>query len=195
MVFRKGWHYLFPIGLSLAGFAVTRHYPSDWSVAAFFWVMQYLGTIITTQYIIESVLAQAYMTQLNSKYVHEKPREEEIVNWNTGKVVEPLPPIKVDGNVVYTQAVTLPKFDKERSFAVTLIRMYEFNPVGVDMTQAKWVKTGKFVRAEFVGMLDKWAGHGVIVRASEKKNAPYRVERWDAVRLIANGNPLPPLLR
>jgi len=185
----RAWHWTFPVGITLLGFSIRQHFGNGFDVYFTMTVLHAIALMHSAYIWKAGELYQRYVTNLDSKYVVEK-----VEDWNTGKLVDI--PITMNGqSIVYTQSVPVPKFDKERNFAVTLIRMYEYNPDTVDLTENKWVKTGKFVRAEFVGMLDKWRGHGIIDRAGDRKNAPYIVGRWEAVRLIAQGNPLPPLLR
>jgi hypothetical protein len=187
-----------PAGLSLIGF-IFATFGDSYDLVSMFIIFQFFAVVSAPYLAIANLMYTAYLTGMPTKI-------EKLTNWHTGASVEetPAPAPATDGFIpmvrkavptipVYNQTVSLPRFDKERSFAVTLIRMYEYDPdKDADMTQAKWVKTGRFIRAEFVAMLENWKDHGVIVRASEKKNAPYRVDRWDAVRLIANGNPLAP---
>jgi hypothetical protein len=189
-MYTRAWMVIaIPVGISLAGFIFDTY-----GVVTMFWIFQYFAVVFAPWLIGANLMYTAYVTKMPTSI-------EQITNWHTGAVVDETPvksdpgfiPLarKLAPTVPVMQVVSMPRFDKERNFAVTLIRMYEFDPDTVDMTQAKWVKTGKFVRAEFVTMLDNWKHYGLIVRASDKKNAPYRVDKWEAVRLIANGNPLP----
>jgi hypothetical protein len=189
MYIPRHWHFALSTLLSLLGFYIKHQLGNTYDVVIVFLILQYHAVMHTAYIFMAGKLYQAYITQADERQmardieVFHKPQEPEIKPVLRNLNEQP----------VYNQVVSLPHFDKERNFAVTLIRMNEYDPNNVDMTESKWVKSGKFVRAEFVGMLDKWAGHHVIIRKSTAKNAPYRVARWDAVRLIAQGNPLPPL--
>ena len=197
MYIPRHFHFVFPVLTSLAGWYITEHYANTYDVVIVFIVIQYHAVMHSAYLYAAGKMYQGYVTRTPKA-------EEPIINWHTGQPVEQAPPMSDPGFIPLTrkvvrtepvmnqQVVEFPRFDKERNFAVTLIRMYEFNPETVDLTQAKWVKSGKFVRAEFVAMLDNWQSHGLIIRKSEKRNAPYIVGRWDAVRLVAQGNPLPP---
>ena len=142
---------------------------------------------------------QGYVTQ-------SRPAVEPLVNWHTGQVVEEVPSkaeskpktndfkplIRVDGKIAYAQIAIQPKFDKVRYVAFTLLRQHE-NGFRVDLTEKRWVRNWKFSRDEFLGeVIDRWKYHNVIGRAGDRRNAPYDVMKWDAIRLEAQGNHLPP---
>ena len=199
MYIPRHWHFAISTLISLLGFYIKHKLGDTYDVVIVFFALQYHAVMHTVYIVKAGLLYQAYVTQTPAK-------DEPIYNHNTGKPVEPMP--AADGfiplarkavqtvPVVNQQVVSAPRFDKERNFAVTLIRMHEYDPEkDADMTETKWVKSGKFVRADFKAMLEVWEGYGVIARKSKAKNAPYRVNSWAAVRLIANGNPLPPLPR
>jgi hypothetical protein len=102
------------------------------------------------------------------------------------------PLIRVDGKVQYAHVVATPQLDKERYVAFTILRQKE-NNFPVDLTEDRWVKNWKFIRREFVEMLDLWKQCGVIVRAGSRRNSPYVVRDWKTVKEIADGVPLPRL--
>ena len=178
----RHYHWVFPVLLILGGYLIRQQIGGAWDVYVF---VQFPLCLLAGEwgaYIWQAgVIYQRYVTQVDAR--RELPLEP--VHADDFK-----PLIRVGGQA-YTQVVASPKIDKERSFAVTLLRMHEYNPEQVDLTEEKWVKSKKFIRAEFVAMLDVWKKYGVIERAGERKNAPYIVQKWDAVRLIASGSPLP----
>lgn len=194
MYIPKHSHFFISTGISLLGFYIKHKLGDTYDVVIVFLAIQYHAIMHTLYIFIAGKMYQAYVTKMDSKYVHEKPREEDIINWNTGEKIKDLN----TSDVVYTQAVTLPKFDMERQFAKTLLVMHDHEPddKSVNLTETRWIRPNKFKsRAEFKAMLEVWEGHGLIRRKSEKKNAPYTVRDWRAVELVADGNPLPPLVR
>lgn len=223
MILSKWW-YAFALFLSLGGFYLTQNLPNDWNVKAMFWVAQFFAVTLWTAVDINLVMYQAYVTRFEWPWSRRQknivPTTEPIYDHNTGAIVGEMP-IKADsgqhsafstqplvsadgfmplgranGKPVLRQVVDLPRFDKERNFAVTLLRMYDYDPEQVDLSEGKWVRnTKKFIRAEFISMLENWKEHGIIERKSNKKNASYTVVDWRAVRVIAEGHPLPPMVR
>jgi hypothetical protein len=193
----KQYHYAFPTALVLAGFLIRTQYGAHWDVFAF---VQLPLSVIAAEW--GAYIWQAGVTY--QKYVTNglpQPQAETsgtILDWNTGKPVEPVPGelqpiIRVDGKprVAYAQVTTSPKMDKVRYVAFTLIRQKQ-NGFKVDLTEKRWVKNWKFSREEFVNdVIDPWKKHGVIARAGERRNAPYDVLRWEAVQLISQGEHLP----
>jgi hypothetical protein len=205
------WHFFISLGISLLGFYIKQKLGNTYDVVIVFLVIQYHAIMHTIYIVVAGNMYQAYVTQTNTR---RAPETEPLYDHNTGKIIGEVPvrnpvynppaiandgwrPLKLKKveQPVYSQVATLPRFDKERNFAVTMIRMYDYDPEQVDMTEAKWVKPGKFVRAEFVAMLENWEVHGVSGRANGKKNSKRVVKDWRKVRLIAQGNPLPPLPR
>lgn len=165
----------------LGGFAMVEYLGSEWHIVLTATYLQTFGLIYGAGLVYQSYLIQGWRTAMDTP--DPKPVIIEAAK---------APPVNLGQWQTVNQVVSLPRFDKERNFAVTLLRMYDFDPERVDLTEKKWVKTTKkFIRDEFVNMLHKWEGRGVISRKSTAKNAPYVVRQWEAVRLIANGNPLP----
>jgi len=193
MYIPKHWHHALPVVVSLIGFYITQHFPSTYDVVITFLVLQCHAAMYEAYILLAGSMYQAYATGYQRPAQRQETQHQEIQ--------EPAPkpdpgfvPL-VRREMIYTQIVPLPSFDKERNFAVTLIRMHELDPVTdkhVDLTEDKWVRTKKFIRKEFKGMLEKWTYHGAIARASDKKNAPHVVVDWRKVRLVADGNRLPP---
>ena len=194
---------------SLLGWYITEHYANTYDVVIVFIVIQYHAVMHTAYIYAAGKMYQGYVTR-------QPQSEEPIVNWHTGEPVDETPPMRDPGFIPLTrkvvktepvlqQVVSAPRFDKERNFAVVLCVAHDHFPEkDADMTEEKWVK-GKtftragrkvmrdtFTRAEFKSMLKVWEEYRLIRRKSEKKNAPYVVESWAAVRLVASGNPLPP---
>ena len=180
----RPWRVLvLPIIPILGGFALIEYFGDEWYVALTAAYIQTFGLAYGIGLVYQSYLIQGYNNAINTPDPKPAPivRAEPVMP--TVQTYKPVPQ--------FEQVVSLPRFDKERNFAVTLLRMYEYDPAQVDLTEKKWVKTTKkFVRDEFVNMLHKWEGRGVIARKSTAKNAPYVVRQWEAVRLIASGNPL-----
>lgn len=181
MYIPKGWHWAFPVMTVLIGFSIHNKFPT-WD-GAFVLVVLSAIALEWGAYIWQAgVMYQGYLTQLDVKY-GTRPAEQ-------AETTDELPPVKLNGYTNFETVSTLPKFDKERSFAVTVLRMMEYNGKA-DLREERWVKTKKFVRSEFVAMLKVWESYGVIKREADRRNAPYVVANMEAVRIIAQGNPLP----
>lgn len=197
----RHWHFVMPVSAVLITFGINQGVLGGgfhWDYAllvqlpigavAFHWgrFIDYAG-----------VAYQNYVTRSGSESVVN----DRIINWHTGLPVDDVPPggdpdfIPLGREPVHTvptynQVAPLPRFDKERYFAFTLVRMHE-NNFKIDMTETRWVKNWKFSRGEFTSMLDNWMRRGIIERESDKKNSGYAVMKWDPVKLIAQGNSLP----
>ena len=190
MYIPRGWHFLGPVSVILIGFVIHEHFNGAWEVIVF--VNAPLAPIAWewARYIHHAgVVYQKYLagTKEDAPVIKTEASQAPV---NT---VPGFKPLVRSIQPAYAQTTELPAFDKERSFAVTLIRMYDFDPATVDLREVKWVKTGKFSRGPFVAMLDNWKAHGIIDRENENKNSRYVVVKWPAVRLIAQGHPLPPI--
>ena len=174
-------HWAFPVLCCLTGFAIHNRFPT-WD-GSFVLIVLGIVSIEWGAWLWQAgVLYQGYLTQIDIRHTTTK---EEMPT----EAKDTIPVIKV-GGVPFETVTTLPKFDKERSFAVTVLRMMEYGGKA-DMRESKWVNPKKFSRSEFVAMLKNWEAHQIIKREAERKNAPYVVVSVEAVRLIANGNPLP----
>jgi len=187
MYIPRPYHQFIPFGAILVGLYFGQNLKPTYDVMISVVYIE-TGALLAWSYlVIAGLMYQAYITNFNVKPVkpQEKPRDP--VKQEPGFV-----PLVRQLKQSYTQAVPLQHLDKERNFSVTLIRMYEYDPKSVDLTEDKWVKTGKFKRRPFTRMLENWKAHGIIERENENLNATHIVVRWDAVRLIAQGNPLPP---
>lgn len=191
----KHFHFAISTAISLLGFYIKHKFGDTYDVVIVFLALQYHAVIHSLYIFKAGTMYQAYITQA-------PPKAEPITNWHTGAEVEDIPPPASDGFIplgrkaaqtvpVYNQVVSLPRFDKERYFAFTIVRMRD-NGFKVDMTETRWVKNWKFSRGEFTSMLDNWKSHGIIERESDKKNSRYAIMKWEAVKLISQGNPLPP---
>jgi hypothetical protein len=207
----RGWHWVGPIATVLGGFVIRQHYGAHWDVFA---LVQLPLTVIASEwgaYIWQAGVAyQNYITRSGSAPV-EQPTGQ-VIDWNTGKPVEApdgLEPVNrgmmTTPKQVYGQVVSLPRFDKVRHVAITLLRQKQ-QGFKVDLTEKKWVeKRGyiekekrvvnnwKFGREEFLReVIDPWKYHRVIDRAGDRKNAPYDVVNWQVIELYAQGEKLPP---
>lgn len=174
-------HWVFPVLCCLTGFAVHNRFPT-WD-GSFVLIVLGIVSIEWGAWLWQAgVLYQGYLTQIETRHITTK---EEMPT----EAKDAIPVIKV-GGVPFETVATLPKFDKERSFAIAILRMMEFSGKA-DLREERWVKTKKFVRAEFVAMLDNWKQYGIIEKDGDRKNAPYIVKSLEGLRLIAEGNPLP----
>lgn len=210
-------HYLGPAALILFPFWVNRAFfggglNSDGS----YWLMQYALIQVAVEW-------GRYIGRAGEVYqkweAGETPEQSQMINHNTGLPVEDVPsmgkfePIKRDlmntpETFTNNLVVPLPKFDKVRHVAVTLIRQNQ-QGFRVDLTEKKWVdKRGfvdkqkrtvsnwKFSRDEFLqSVIDPWVYHKAIARAGTRKNSPYDVIDWHVIQLYAQGEKLPPLPR
>lgn len=189
MYIPKHWHFAVSTFVALLGFYIMHTIRKAYGfvtgeVWIVFFVLQFIAVVHVTYIYKMGLKYQAYIT---------KEPVDQITNWHTGAIVDTVPPVSVVQTVpVYNQVAPLPRFDKERYFAFTLVRMHE-NNFKVDMTETRWVKNWKFSRGEFTSMMDNWKLRGIIERESDKKNSPYAVAKWEAVKLIAQGERLPPL--
>lgn len=180
----RGWHFVGPVTVILVGFAIHEHYSRAWEVIMF--INAPLAPIawFWAKYIQEAgVVYQKYITRDGSPAKEDEQPKTEMSDGFV-PLVRPI----INAN---SQVVSLPKLDLERSFAIAVLRMHEFNPLKVNLTEEKWVKSGKFSREPFLVMLEKWKTHGIIDRKNGNKNSTYIVVKPEAVRLIAEGNPLP----
>lgn len=185
----RHFHWAYPIFTILLGFFLSEQYGKSWDMMLLVRLPLAVIAVSHGAYIWQAgVMYQGWMTSANTGTdKRQEAREQEARDRAAVLDLEPLAPMPAVN--VYQQTTTMPRFDKERNFAVTLLRMHELGQA--DLREERWVKTKKFVRAEFVAMLDNWKKYGIIERAGDRKNAPYTVARWDAVRVIASGNPLP----
>ena len=176
-------HWIFPPTILLTGFYIVQQFGKAWDT---YFVLVLSGFIAGVHSIFlwkGGLLYQEYAVHLHDPdYWKEEPKKQEhgltLTNLNA-------------------QVVALPRFDKQRNFAVTLLRMREHGEASVNLTEDRWVRTGKFTRDEFKKtILQPWEIHRLIERADVgRRNSPYAVRDWTGVRMVANGNPLPPLPR
>lgn len=186
--------HIYPVITIMLGFFIRQQFGPSADVFFTASCLQIAGLMHSYYIVRAGILYQGYVTNT------PMPKAP-ITNWHTREPVEDIAapvepgfiPMGRAGSVpiLKQQVVTLPKFDKERNFAVTLLRMYEYDPKQVDLTEGRWVKPGKFIRDEFVAMLDNWEGHGLSGRKGKQRKRV--VIDWRKVRLVANGNPLPRL--
>lgn len=204
----KPYHWVGPVLTVLGGFFIRTQYGAHWDVFAF---VQLPLAVIAGEwgaYIWQAGTAyQRYVTRDGAQPV--EPAEGKIINWHTGKPVDGLEPLNREMMTTpvkaYSQVVPLPKFDKVRHVAITLLRQKQ-QGFKVDLTEKKWVeKRGyiekekrvvnnwKFGRDEFLReVIDPWKFHKAIERAGEWKTAPYDVTDWRVIELYAQGEKLPP---
>lgn len=105
-------------------------------------------------------------------------------------------PLYVEGQprtMIYNQVTAKPVMDAERNVAKTLIDQRNHN-LEINLKEEYWIKGGRFgeSREAFANMREKWMYHKIIERAGERKNAPFVVCDWRALRLVADGQKLPP---
>lgn len=188
MYIPRHFHFAYPITTILLGFYVKQRYGESFDTYFVLFALTIAALIHAVWIYKAGMLYQKYQTKLDEPdtkltekdllaMAHERARQLDL---------EPvdLPPVKV-----YGKAMSLPQFNKERNFAITLIRQQEEFGYA-DMTEEKWVKTKKFTRDEFKAMLGLWEEYGLIERASPHKNAPYIVKDWLKIRAVADGNML-----
>ena len=170
---KKPPRYLYFRSFAALVFALwVRRFPVRYDVVGFFWISLLFVAIFYIEYMLDEF---AYKMSL-VEHVEVKPETKTM-----------LPNLN---RPVYEQVVPLVKFDIERNLAIMLCVMHD-HQMPVNLTEKKWVKPNKFkTRAEFLSVLDKWKGRGVIARQADRKNSPYEVKDWDAVRLIAQGEKL-----
>ena len=186
----RGWHFTGPASLVTFAFAVLeyyrdRYYGSVWMILAFVNTPLVLVAYYWSKYIYEAGVS--YQKYINGEGRPTKPAPAEKPTFT-----EPTFTPVNRGLMAVEKTVTSPTMNKERSFAISVVRMYEFDPTQVNLTESKWVKSGKFGRDEFKEMLAHWESFGLIARKDpSRKNSPYIVKSIEGIRLIANGHPLP----
>lgn len=191
----KHWHQVLPAFWALTGFYIWTKFKND--AGAFLGMVTFYALAFMHGRYIEKAgtLYQGYKTAIDTP----DPKITLVDAQKTYPELQMVDRAKwkpVSSVNVSQQVVALPRFDMERQFAKTLIMMHEYKENdtednAVNMTEKKWVRPNKFkTRAEFVNMLRRWETRGVIERKSAAKNSPYIVRRWDAVELVANGNPI-----
>lgn len=192
MYIPRHYHQVFPVATILLGFYIAQNFQWSFDVIATFISLQVTGVMHAFYLMRAGELYQAYITGIYrddhkvNKPISEKQREPQT---DIGFV----PLLRPAQSATYTQTVVAPKIDKQRDFAIALLRMFDFDPSKVDLTEDKWVKSSKkFSRTEFVNMLDRWKKLNIIDRKNENRNSPWVVSRWELVRLIAQGETLPP---
>ena len=184
MYIPRHYHQVFPVLTSLLGFYLAHNLQPTYDVVGVFITLQILAVSHSGWIILLSYPYQRYITWVNTPDEPKIPTIEppDPQGW------KPLPNLNVS-----QQVVAPVKFDMERQFAKTLLVMRDYTPhdAAVDLREKTWIRPNKFkTRDEYVNMLHAWVNHGVISRKSTAKNSPYVVRRWDAVELIADGNPI-----
>jgi len=184
MRFHRPWHaMLLPSIPFLTGFAIVKYFGWDDMasriLAVYIWTF---SLIYGAGIMYQSVLITGYLTAVDKPDPNPAKVETDPQGW------KPLPNLNQ-----LNQVVAPVKFDMERQFAKTLLVMRDYKPndAAVDLREKTWIRPNKFkTRDEYVNMLHAWVNHGVVARKSAAKNSPYVVRRWDAVELIADGNPI-----
>jgi len=189
----RHWHYAISLFISLLGFYIKQRFGNTYDVVIVFLVLQYHAVIHSLYIFKAGVMYQAYVTKA-------EPKAEPVYDHDTGAMVDETP-IQSDPGfitlarkpvstvpVLLNQVVTLPRFDKERNFAITLWRQHDAG-FPANLTESKWVKAGKFSHDEFAAMMDNWEGYGVSGREGKKRKRV--ILDWRKVRLVAEGNSLP----
>lgn len=183
MYIPRPWHQILPFSMIMSGLYIGHNLrPATYDVILAC-ISIYIAALMLGYYIMQAgIIYQRYLAQIDNA-ANVKPVAPKADEPKTYPNLRP----------VFESSVSIPRFDKERHWAVLLIRTHESFPDQVDLTELKWVIQKKmFIRAEFANMLKNWEMHGLIGRKNLNKNSPYIVTRWDGIRLIANGNPLPP---
>lgn len=181
MYIPKHHHYLYPITTILGGFYIKQHFGDTLDVWFTAFYLQFIG-LMHGYYIMQAgIMYQGYITAMNIP--DPKPARVEV---EAAPAYRSIPQFE---NTV--KAVT---FDMERQFAKTLLIMRDYKPKdeAVDLREETWKRPNKFkTREAYISVRDKWEARGILGRKSAAKNARYIVLRWDAVELVAAGNPLP----
>ena len=188
MYIPKHYHWIFPVAFFMAGFWIWQNVkPQTFDVIIAGGVLMLHGIIYSGYLYQVGVIYQNYICAVNTPDPKpapvvaepDMPKVKDFSEW------KPAPQ--------FEQVVELPSFDMERYLAFTLLRMHEnFPELEEDLTERKWViNTKKFSQKPFEALKAKWEKYGVIGRKSKAKNSRHVVRRWDALRLIASGNPLP----
>lgn len=178
-------HYLFSVALILFGFWIKQKFGNTLDVWFTAFYLQFIG-LMHGYYIMQAgIMYQGYMTAMNM------PDPKPVIQDTPAKE---MPPVKFGEWQTVNQVVQPVRFDMERQFAKTLLIMRDYKPndEAVDLREETWKRPNKFkTREAYVSVRDKWEGRGILGRKSAAKNARYIVKRWDAVELVAAGNPLP----
>jgi hypothetical protein len=183
----RQWHFFYPVLTILLGFWLRERYGDDWNTGLAQILLGIAALIHAVYLLYAGILYQKYQTREESPYdpMSEKNLAAKAAEAYAEKHgLSPLPKVKA-----YGEALQLPSFDRERQFAISLLRMAEGGKV--DLTEDKWVDTKKFTRTEFKAMLGLWEEYGLIEREDySRTNSPYVVKNWDKVRAVADGNPI-----
>ena len=144
MYIPKHYHWIFPVAFFMAGFWVWHNVkPQTFDVIIAGGVLMLHGIIYSGYLYQVGVIYQNYICAVNTP----DPKPAPVVD----NELTPMPEVKTYKPLAqFENVVALPKFDKERNFAVTLLRMHDnFPETDPDMTERKWVKTSKkFIREE-----------------------------------------------
>lgn len=181
MYIPRHWHWVAPVAVVLLGFYIGHNFKYGFDVFLTQGSLVFIACSHALYILKAGVLYQAYLTQVDTQAEARKaepPKPRDIPNLN-------------EAQTVYSQLAAGVRFDLERNLAVMLCVMND-HQMKVDLTEKKWVKPNKFkTREHFLEVLDRWKRRGIIDRVADRKNSPYEVKDWQAVRLIADGNPLP----
>lgn len=189
----QGWHFTGPTAIILLGVAILKYTWEKYGEPAAQIVLIFANAPFTavawywSRYLYEAgVLHQKYVTRGAATTTQQEEPEEktELVFTPTLRAI---PELKA-------QTVAVVKIDAEQKFARTLIDQRNHN-LEVNMTETYWIKGKRFdgSRDEFVQMLERWEYHGLSERAGkQQKRVP---KDWRMIRLVAQGEKLPPPLR
>jgi hypothetical protein len=192
MYIPRHWHFAIPFGAIMATFGINQQILGGGFHWDYFVTVQLPVAMSAYQYAyFLSKAGVAYQNYQTGAPKVEQPQE--ILDWNTGRVVA----IKTGGVQVgaisLNQTTVMPRLNAERKFAKTLIDMRNGN-LEVKLTESHWISPVNRYgeeRDKFVEMKERWVRNGVLGRAGVGKTAPYIVADWRQVRLVAQGEPLP----
>jgi hypothetical protein len=100
------------------------------------------------------------------------------------------------GMEVLSQAVTMPKLDKEREIA-RILNDQRVGGMKMDISETFWIRNGhwKDTPEGFRAIRNKWEYYKIVGKRGAASNSPYSIQNEQAVELIATGKlrlPTPP---
>lgn len=199
----KHWHFVMPVSAVLLTFGINQQVLGGgfhWDYALLVQVPIGAVAFHWGRFIDKAGVAYQYYVTGAPKPEPE-PEKREILDWNTGKPVNDFPnlvPLNDNGRqglIALNQVIDMPAFNAERNFAITTLRMYDFDPAGqkhVNLTEERWVAQKKqFSQKPFANMKKKWEHFGLLKRETANKKSRFIVADRRKVALVASGNPLP----
>jgi hypothetical protein len=189
MYIPRHWHWAFPISVILVGVYLRQKYGEDWTT-----FLAQLGLVSLAVYhglyiLVAGAIYQIYITGIDNRSGNKTPV---ITPINDPKKYTDLN----NASEVYSQNIQRLKWDATRHFAFTVCNQHEHKfSRGVVMTEAFWLESKprrfKGSPEEFRQMKHDFEMAGIIARENGNKNSTHVLIDPLAMRLVADGNPIP----